>query len=280
MAQSPAPASLTMIPRELRAKILESVLSPMGPRTIWCHIATQNKIHRDIMYREQNGKLFKSKPVENQYSVSLVNKQLRHEAKYLMHCQSFEYAVIQRYNPLGGNLASWTATASWLPAFSGLDLSQVRHFTIFVLPSTDGAFFWTCARSACAALCKERLLPNSPLKKLRIVFSSYLSVCDSLSEYLPSNFCCRLSGTAVLDRFEGLLRIFAEVAGLANQCDIHMPRWIDHYPGSRRVLDEWEGRLGAHVIFGAIPETRLEYEDDDLSAQNDLSALQWLFRPI
>lgn len=267
-----------MIPRELRAKILEYVLSPIGPRTIWCHIATQNKIFQDMMYREQNGISIKSRPVENQYSVSLVNKQFRNEAKHLMHCQSFEVAVIQRYEPFERNLEQWTATASWLPAFSGLDLSQVRDFTIFILLSMDLEYFWTCARSACAALCKERLLPDSPLKKLRIVFSKYLSACDSLSEYLPGDFSDLLSGTALLNNFEGLLRIFADVAGLAYQCDVHMPRWMNNYPGSRRILDEWEGRLGAHVIFGAIPETRLEYEDDELSAHNDVSALQWLFR--
>jgi len=220
MVQSPAPALLTTIPRELRVEILGYVLSPIGPRTIWCHIATQNQIFRDIMYREQNGISIKSRPVENQYSVSLVNKQLRHEAKHLMHYQSFEVAVIQRYDPLERNLEQWTATASWLPAFSGLDLSQVRDFTIFILPSMDLEYFWTCARSACAALCKERLLPDLPLRKLRIVLSKYLSACDSLSEYLPGDFSDLFSGTALSDNFEGLLRVFADVAGLANQCDV------------------------------------------------------------
>jgi len=148
MAQSPAPAYLIMLPRELRAKILEYVLSPIGPRTTWCHIERQNKIFRDILYREQNGISIKSRPVENQYSVSLVNKQPRHEAKHLTHCQSFEVAVIQRHDPLGRNLEMWEPTASWLPAFSGLDLSQVRDFTIFILPSVDVGYFWLCARSA------------------------------------------------------------------------------------------------------------------------------------
>jgi len=112
------------------------------------------------------------------------------------------------------------------------------------------------------------------------VFSKYLSACDSLSEYLSGDFPDIFSVTALLENFEGLLQIFAEVAGLALQCDVHMPLWINECLESRRILDEWEGRLGAHVIFGAIPETRLEYEDDELSAHNDVSALQWLFRRI
>jgi len=90
----------------------------------------------------------------------------------------------------------------------------------------------------CVALCKERLLPDSPLKKLRIVFSKYLSACDSLSEYLPGDFSDLLSPTITMDNFEGLLQIFAEVAGLALQCDVHMPRWMNDYPESRRILDE------------------------------------------
>ena len=270
MAESPAPAYLTMIPRELRAKILEYVLSPIGPRIVWCQIATQNKILRTMMYREQNGQSIKYRPVENQYSVSLVNKQLRHEAKQLIHCQSFEVAITQRSRVSGSNPVKWTATALWLPAFSGLDLGRVRDFTVFILPSVDVTYFWLCARSACVALCKERLLPDSPLRKLRIVFSKYLSTSESLSEYIPGDHCHLLSGTAHLNNFEGLLQIFADVAGLANQCDVHVPRWMNDYPESGRILDEWEGRLGARVIFGAIPETRLEHDDDDLSAQNDL----------
>lgn len=278
MAQSPAPAYLTTLPRELRTKILEYVLSPMGPRTTWCHIATQNKIFRDMLYREQNGISIKSRPVENQYSVSLVNQQLRHEAKPIMHCQSFEVAVIQKYDALGRNLEEWRARASWLPAFPGLDLSQVRDFTIFILPSVDVRYFWYSARAACTALCKERLLPDSPLQKLRIVFSKYLAASDSLSEYLPGDFSDLLSAKTTMFHFEKLLEIFAEVAGLALRCDVHMPRWMKDYSESRRILDEWEGKLGAHVFFGAIPETRLEYEDADSLPQNNLPALQWLFR--
>ena len=95
-----------------------------------------------------------------------------------MHCQSFRVSIREasfKCNKVKPEFrmpdsAVDEVNSSWLLVYPGLGLDQVRDFTLRTTTS-DWPDFWACANSAFAFLCSRRLLPDSPLKKFRIVLT-------------------------------------------------------------------------------------------------------------
>ena len=137
---------------------------------------------------------------------------------------------------------------SWLPAYPGLDLSQVRDLTINITPS-NWPYYWARARSACVFSSNKRLLPSLPLKMFRIVLADTVGILgwDLLTQwnYSDLRYSPRL---ATLEDLEKVIQIFVEVASLARQCELYLPRWIECDTEKERIFEEWEGRLKAKVF--------------------------------
>jgi len=177
---------------------------------------------------------------------------------------------------------------SWLPAYPGLDLSQVRDFTVRILPS-DWAYFWARALSASTTLCETRLLSDSPLKRLRIVLTDMVSsvVWTLLADWNFSE--PRLPRiVAALEDYEKTLNVFSPVAALALECDVHLPFWVEHHPEVGRVLENWQGKLGARIFFDAYAPAPSETPsasgmmeaNDELAELLDAFGIQGLENPL
>jgi len=283
MTQPTRKACLTTIPTELRAKILQYVLPEYTPTTAWDQCASDWKSYRITASKTKDGEWTKATPARNHHSILLVKKELTAEAKRLMHCQSFQTSIKE-----GSGTSDWIVAdlqserrgidvnAAWLLAYPGLDLSQVRDFTVRIVPS-DWPYFWARVHSASNKLCETRLLSDSPLKKFRIVLTDIVSSLGwaMLVDWIYSD--SRLLPVAgALEDYEKTLDIFCTIAALALECEVHLPLWAEHQPEIGRLLEKWQGKLGARVFFDAdapatleIPYSSGELDDDNDSAQLD-----------
>ena len=262
MSSSAEKSTLTTLPSELRLKIFQYVLPELGPTTTWDHyttVAAQYKQYRAVKFREKDRPWIMGRPRRNHYSILRVSKHINADIRHLMHCQSFQVSVREGPDAMERILADLRCQAagitdktSWLPTFPGLDLGQVRDFTIYIVPS-DWPHFWRRASSACEDLCSHRLLQSSPLQKLSIVIADLnISVAWELLAAWSYSGYQQKPIHAVFEHYESMLQTFAEVAALANQCEVHLPKWIDYcQSGKRCLLEEWEGKIGARVFFDA-----------------------------
>jgi len=263
MAQPTRQVGFATIPAEVRAKILQYILPEYTPTTSWDQCVSQDENHRTTKSKAKDGRWEKATPAKNHHSILLVEKQLSAEAKRLIHRQSFQVSIQEGSETLDWMVADLRfescgidVNASWLPAYPGLDLSQIRDFTVRVVPS-NWPYFWARAHSAFTTLCETRLLPDSPLKRVRIVLTDMVgSLCWTvLVDWRFSEFGLQRIAAALED-YEKALDIFSSVAALALECEVHLPFWVEHHPESGRVLEKWQGKLGARIFFDPnVPAT-------------------------
>lgn len=207
MTQPAEKACLTTIPTEVRAQILQYVLPEYTPTTTWDQWVSHTTCHRTTKSKVKDGRWNKATPTRNHHSILIVERQLIAETKRLIHHQSFQVSIEE-----GSETSDWMiadlrfescridVNASWLPAYPGLDLSQVRDFTVRIVPS-DWPYFWARAHSASTTLCETRLLSDSPPKKLHIVLTEMVSsLCwSALVNWKGSDFALRSIAAAIED---------------------------------------------------------------------------------
>lgn len=281
MAQPSMKACLTTVPTEVRAKILQYVLPECTPATIWDQCASGSKYHQITKLKTKDGRWTWATPARNHYSILLVNKQLTAEVKRLINCQCFRVSIQEGSQTLDWTVASLQSkrcgtdtNTSWLPAYPGLDLSELRNFTVRIIPS-DSAYFWAWALSASTTLCETRLLPDSPPKRFCIVLTDMVSsvVWNLLADWNFSGPRLRRIA-AVLGDYEKTLDVFSPVAAAALECEVHLPSWVEHHPEVGRVLEKWQGKIRARIFFDAyapstseIPSSSGNVDDHDDTAK-------------
>lgn len=255
----------------MRAQILQYVLLEYTPTTTWDQWVSYTTCHRTTS-KAKDGRW--NKATRNHHSILLVERQLTAEAKRLIHHQSIQVSIEEGSETLDWMIADLRfescgidVNASWLPAYPGLDLSQVRDFTVRIVPS-DWPYFW--AHFASTTLCETRLLSDSPLKKLRIVLTDMVSsLCwSALVNWKGSDFALR-SIAAALEDYEKTLNTFSSVAALTLECEVHLPFWVEHHPESGRVLEKWQGKLGARLFFDACAPTTSETSSSSEQSDDD-----------
>lgn len=151
-----------------------------------------------------------------------------------------------------------------------MDLSELRDFTVRIIPY-DSAYFWAWALSASTTLCETRLLSDSPLKRFCIVLTDLVSsvVWTLLADWNFSGPRLRRIAAVLVD-YEKTLDVFSPVAAAALECEVHLPSWVEHHPEVGRVLEKWQGKIGARIFFDAcapstseVPSSSGNLDDDD-----------------
>ena len=254
------PASFETIPTELRAKILLYCLPNIGPTTTWYHYATRKgRLFRTCKYRPKSVTSESTHSRPNEYAITLVNKQIHAETQFLMHCQSFKVEITEAsIEPTGRQRqvylrdpAECESDVPWLPIFPGLDLGKVRDFTVRIVPS-DRPDMWSCINHLTANMCGQKLLPDSPLQKFTIVLTDMV-LFGWAQPWLRERRHTVTPLRAALEDYVKALAVFEEVGRLAHVCQVYLPYWIANHPERARLLDNWEGSIGAHVFYNPFP---------------------------
>ena len=258
------PASLQTIPTELRAKILFYSLPNISPATTWCHYATRKgQLFRTYKLRPQAITPESTRARPNEYAITFVSKQIHAETQSLMHNQSFKVEISEfRIEPSGRprqvylrNPAEFEPEVPWLPIFPGLDLGKVRDFTVEVTPS-DRPDMWSCINHLTANMCSQKLLPDSPLRKFIIVLTDMV-LFGWTQPWLRERRRTVTPLKADLEDYMKALEVFEEVGRLANVCELYLPYWIENHREKARLLDKWEGSVGARIFYNPFPHPGL-----------------------
>ena len=292
--QTQQPISLTTLPNEILAAIIELLL-PEGVRTtiskqsypyFWTAKASLQK-HGDPKAGSAPGNARK-------WSFLYVNQRFHAEALRYFHNRRYiiditEKSLCQtRGNPMEASFrrVRWSSfplsqadlnheATSTCAAFPGLILGQVKELMVHIHP-TDLGTFWHRLNNALDSLCRQ-LIQRGPIKSLTIDLQD-----TSYSELwwfeTAETFCLSSADGVGFEYYENVLRNFEQVIASSGQCEIHLPYWMERCWEKHRLLQRYVGKFGARVFFSPAPMSpKDEVSDRD---RHDLVALPDGYMPL
>ena len=180
------------------------------------------------------------------FDVRSVNRQLIKEATAVIHRRSVE--VILSSETAWNDLFESMVTAEEIechrlnPILPWLDFSQLHELIIKVEPF-DLVSFWPTMQTVGQLLIKDRLSHSLP--RLHLVFAEM-----QRTRTPPGGHYIDIKRTkAKFGDYESAINLFENAARNAPACRLYLPCWMEKHRHCRRLLDLWEGTLGAEVVF-------------------------------
>jgi len=254
------PALLGTLPIEIITTIIEQVLPKNVPNEFNIDLDSCFECVEALKMTAPHPDQQPRSQTEHRYAILYINKKIYPETLRILRARTFRIKIGQ------GNLLCMASTTEkirerlftdevWGPVFPGLDLRELSELAIDIAPTRFHSD-WSHARNVLSALCEEQLFPRGPIKKLSIkVEDMKRSKMDPLwffqKEFLD------------FEDYKNVLQPCERVVAAADQCEIHLPYWMERHEAKDRLIEEW-GKLGASIVFVPASFSCLSSEEEEL----------------